>query len=71
MTGCGHHDGVTAGAGPRPGLRALLAQPTYRRLWTARTISQVGDVAQFTTLALLVVMLTGSACGGVIASTGP
>ena len=54
---------MTAGAGPRPGLRSLLAQPAYRRLWTARTISQVGDVAQFTTLALLVVMLTGSGLG--------
>jgi MFS family permease len=54
---------VTATAGPRPGLRSLLAQPAYRRLWTARTISQVGDVAQFTTLALLVVMLTGSGLG--------
>lgn len=51
---------MTADSGPRPGLRGLLAQPAYRRLWTARTISQVGDVAQFTTLALLVVMLTGS-----------
>ena len=47
----------------RPGLRALLAQPAYRRLWTARTISQVGDVAQFTTLALLIVALTGSGLG--------
>ena len=54
---------MTATAGPRPGLRSLLAQPAYRRLWTARTISQVGDVAQFTTLALLVVMLTGSGLG--------
>ena len=54
---------MTAAAGPRPGLRSLLAQPAYRRLWTARTISQVGDVAQFTTLALLVVMLTGSGVG--------
>jgi len=32
-------------------------------LWTARTVSQVGDVAQFTTLALLLVYLTGSAVG--------
>jgi len=39
----------------------LLARPGYRRLWTARTVSQVGDVAQFTTLALLLVHLTGSA----------
>lgn len=54
---------MTATAGPRRGLHGLLAQPAYRRLWTARTVSQVGDVAQFTTLALLVVMLTGSGLG--------
>jgi len=47
----------------RPRLRPLLARPGYRRLWTARTVSQVGDVAQFTTLALLLVHLTGSAVG--------
>ncbi|MBW3648124.1 MAG: hypothetical protein KY440_10170 [Actinobacteria bacterium] len=29
----------------------------------ARTISQVGDVAQFTTLALLIVALNGSGAG--------
>ncbi len=46
-----------------PGLRALLARPGYRRLWLARTVSQVGDVAQFTTLALLLVALTGSGLG--------
>ena len=46
-----------------PRVRALLARPGYRRLWTARTVSQVGDVAQFTTLALLLVHLTGSAVG--------
>jgi len=45
------------------GLRGLLAQPAYRRLWLARTVSQVGDVAQFTTLALLLVTLTGSGLG--------
>jgi len=31
-------------------LLVLLAQPAYRRLWIARTVSQVDDVAQFTTL---------------------
>ena len=46
-----------------PGLRGLVAHPAYRRLWLARTVSQVGDVAQFTTLALLLVALTGSALG--------
>ena len=59
----GHHEQVTATAEPRPGLQSLLAQPAYRRLWTARTVSQVGDVAQFTTLALLVLALTGSGLG--------
>ena len=44
-------------------MRALLARPAYRRLWLARTISQVGDVAQFTTLVLLVIALTGSGLG--------
>ena len=43
--------------------RDLRARPGYRRLWAARTVSQVGDVAQFTTLALLLVRLTGSAVG--------
>ena len=44
-------------------VRVLLERSEYRRLWTARTVSQVGDVAQFTTLALLLVHLTGSAVG--------
>lgn len=54
---------MTPSAAARPALRRLLAQPPYRRLWAARTISQVGDVAQFTTLALLVVELTDSGLG--------
>jgi hypothetical protein len=45
------------------GLRPLLARPDYRRLWLARTVSQVSDVAQFTTLALLLLALTGSGLG--------
>jgi len=50
--------------GSRPdGLRSVLARPGYRRLWAARTVSQCGDVAQFTTLALLVLHLTGSGLG--------
>ncbi len=53
---------------PRPAarsgaLRSVLARPAYRRLWAARTVSQCGDVAQFTTLALLVLHLTGSGLG--------
>lgn len=41
----------------------MLVRPSYRRLWGARTVSQCGDVAQFTTLALLVLHLTGSGLG--------
>lgn len=47
----------------RGDLRTLLRRPAYRRLWVARTVSQVGDVAQFTTLALLLVAVTGSGLG--------
>jgi MFS family permease len=47
----------------QPGLRTLLRRPGYRRLWLARTGSQVGDVAQFTTLALLLISVTGSGLG--------
>ncbi len=47
----------------RPDLGRLLGQPAYRRLWLARAVSQVGDVAQFTTLALLLIALTGSGLG--------
>ena len=46
-----------------PGLRSVMARPGYRRLWAARTVSQVGDIAQFTTVALLAFSLTGSALG--------
>ncbi len=59
--GYGDDEGVTSTSSPR--LRVLLARQGYRRLWAARTVSQVGDVAQFTTLALLLVHLTGSAVG--------
>jgi len=47
----------------RPSLRRLLANPGYRRLWAARTVSQWGDVAQFTTLGLLLFSLTGTGLG--------
>ncbi len=47
----------------RARLRTVMARPGYRRLWAARTVSQWGDVAQFTTLALLVLRLTGSGLG--------
>jgi hypothetical protein len=54
---------VTARSERSPGLGAVLARPAYRRLWVARTVSQGGDVAQFTTAALLVLQLTGSGIG--------
>jgi hypothetical protein len=41
----------------------MLVNPAYRRLWVARTVSQWGDIAQFTALALLVFHLTGSGLG--------
>ena len=47
----------------RPGLRSVLTRAGYRRLWAARTVSQAGDVVQFTTLALLVYSLAGSGLG--------
>lgn len=45
------------------GLGSLMANSGYRRLWAARTVSQWGDIAQFTTLALLVFHLTRSGLG--------
>jgi MFS family permease len=41
----------------------MLSSPAYRGLWAARTVSQWGDIAQFTALALLVFHLTGSGLG--------
>ncbi len=41
----------------------VLASSAYRRLWAARTVSQWGDIAQFTALALLVFHLTRSGLG--------
>ncbi len=46
-----------------PGLRSVLALPDYRRLWTARTVSQWGDTFRFVALAVLVYQLTGSGLG--------
>ena len=53
-----------------PGLRAVFAQPDYRRLWAARTVSQWGDTFNFVALALLIYDLTGSGLGvsGVVAA---
>lgn len=51
------------GAIVRPGLREVFAQPAYRRLWSARTISQWGDTFNVVALALLIYDLTGSGLG--------
>lgn len=52
------------GAGAdRPGLRDVFADPGYRRLWVARTVSQWGDTFNVVALALLVYDLTGSGLG--------
>ena len=59
VTSC--DDGTVTAA--RVDVRTLLRRPAYRRLWLARTVSQIGDVAQFTTLALLLVAVTGSGLG--------
>jgi MFS family permease len=47
----------------RPGLRVVLRQPQFRRLWTARTVSQWGDIFSFVALAILMYRLTGSGLG--------
>jgi MFS family permease len=44
-------------------LTQLLRQQPYRRLWTARTISQWGDAFNTVALMLLVYSLTGSGLG--------
>ncbi len=48
----------------------MLARPTYRRLWTAQTISRWGDVFNTVALAVLVYQVTGSSLGvtGVVAA---
>lgn len=45
------------------GLRGVLALPSYRRLWTAQTVSRSGDVFNTVALAVLVFRLTGSGLG--------
>ena len=42
---------------------SVLASSAYRRLWAARTVSQCGDIAQFTVASLLVFHLTRSGLG--------
>ena len=50
-------------ASPGGGRGSVFARPGYRRLWAARTVSQWGDIVQFTTVALLVLHMTGSGVG--------
>ena len=54
---------MNADRGGRTTVRELLRRPHYRRLWTARTVSQAGDAFNTVALALLVHSLTGSAIG--------
>ena len=44
-------------------MRDLLRRPSYRQLWTARTVSQWGDAFNTVALVLLVYSLTGSGLG--------
>lgn len=41
----------------------MFAGSAYRRLWSARTVSQSGDTFNFVALALLIYDLTGSGLG--------
>ena len=52
-----------SGTTPRPGLFEVFADPGYRRLWSARTVSQWGDTFNVVALVLLVYDLTGSGLG--------
>ncbi|WP_219415788.1 MFS transporter [Pseudonocardia nigra] len=54
---------MTSSPDDRVRLRDVFAHPGYRRLWTARTASQWGDVFATVALSLLVFDLTGSALG--------
>lgn len=47
----------------RSGVRVVFGIPEYRRLWAARTVSQLGDTFNVVALALLVFHLTGSGVG--------
>ena len=49
--------------GERIGVLSLLRSAPYRRLWTARTVSQWGDAFNTVALALLVYSLTGTGLG--------
>ena len=55
------HDGHMATR--RPGLRSVLANTGYRRLFAAQTISRSGDTVNTVALVVLVFRLTGSGLG--------
>lgn len=46
-----------------PGMRSVLANSDYRRVFTAQTISRWGDIAATVALVVLVFRLTGSGLG--------
>jgi MFS family permease len=47
----------------RPGLGSVLANPAYRRLFAAQTVSRWGDTFNLVALVVLVFRLTGSGLG--------
>src|SRR6266702_5071107 len=58
----GEHDGYMT-LSRQPGLRSVLANASYRRLFTAQTISRWGDTVNTVALVVLVFRLTGSGLG--------
>ncbi len=54
---------MTRAPSRRVGLTQVFTRPGYRRLWSARTVSQWGDVFATVARALLVFDLTGSPLG--------
>src|SRR5258707_654060 len=58
----GRHDGHMTTA-RRPGLRPVLANAGYRRMFAAQTISRWGDTVNTVALVVLGFRLTGSGLG--------
>ena len=46
---------------PRGGLRSVLRQPAFARLWSAQLVAQLGEAIALVAMPLLVYALTGSA----------
>jgi MFS family permease len=61
MPSSGHDGRVTTAR--RPGLRSVLANAGYRRLFAAQTVSRWGDTVNIVALVVLVFRLTGSGLG--------